>query len=472
MSIEQLVRDTLVSYADRAGPPPDELDRTVLARHRRSRRQRAAIVSASVCAVLAILAVPVAMSTGHAPDAPGFAQGGAGGIFDLPTRGSLADDAQFVEAVRRLPWKDRLGRTPLPPDLVEPALDTRRVVFAGEVPGGRWVMVVGTVNDELLAAWFTGSSGAEATELVVQDAPHGIDPNHPVAFTKAGTAEQAMVVIGAPGDVIEVSDRGVLAESGAVSRDYRRVQAVDGVAVVNVSLLPPFTQTAMSVRVTRDTDEVFRGRPDISGSPQDAPPPELVQVRPGATEPELQAARATLSVLTEPFGLGPDEADAALLWAGDLPSPGRSPASAIVVALTVPSGVIAVAVDWNVPIDDQGTRAGSRCLQEAYPGGVAAADLLIAARCDITVLTDAADQDSVSSLIIVGPVNAVEAKLLGADGSDLGTIPLVDGVGAPGFVDGSTTVLALDGDGRVIAEAAVSTYEGGDWGNYGSGPTR
>lgn len=469
MSTEQLVRDTLSRYAEQVGPPPDELGPTVAARYRHARKRRAAIVSASLCAALAIAAVPVGLSIGTL-DGSAPAQQVGTGIFELATRGSLAEDDQFVEAVRRLPWQDPLGRTPLP-DLPEPALDTRRVVFAGEVPGGRWAMVVGTVDDELVAAWFAGSPGAAADALVVQDVPHGISPDRPLAFTRAATGEQALVVIASPGDAVEVSERAELTAAGTVDRDYRPVQAVDGVAVVDVSLLTPSAQTALSVRVLRDSTEVYRSRPELSGSPGFEPPPELVQVRPGATAEDLLRAGTHLALMLEPFALAADEIEAALLWVGDMPSPGGSPAWASVVGVTVPSGAVIVGMEWQVPIDDQGTRGGSRCLLQAYPSGVPAAELLVAARCDIFVsTTPEADLRTLSSLLIVGPNNAVEAQLLGADGNTLGSVPLVDGAGSPTFVDGITTVIALDAAGDVIAEAPVSTYEGGDWGDYGPGP--
>jgi hypothetical protein len=54
---------------------------------------------------------------------------------DGPARGSLAGDAAFVEAVRQLSWSDPGARAAAPP----PA--GSQVLFAGDVPGGRWALV-------------------------------------------------------------------------------------------------------------------------------------------------------------------------------------------------------------------------------------------------------------------------------------------------------------------------------------------
>ena len=123
-------------------------------------------------------------------------------------RGSLADDAAFVEAVRRLPWTADEG--------AGPALGIRSVVFVGDVPGGRWALVVGQVlgppdapgspadgpagQSGLMAVWFGGRPGAAAADLLPLTAPTRAPADIPLALLDQRTG--TMVVVAAPGDVV------------------------------------------------------------------------------------------------------------------------------------------------------------------------------------------------------------------------------------------------------------------------------
>ena len=80
-----------------------------------------------------------------------------GGLYDVPTRGSLADDRAWVAGVRALDWPPADGEVPSTAD--------RRVVFAGEVPGGRVALVLGRLARGTARLWLVGPEGAAPGEM-------------------------------------------------------------------------------------------------------------------------------------------------------------------------------------------------------------------------------------------------------------------------------------------------------------------
>lgn len=206
------LQDRLHRIAERAAPAaqdPARLVRTVAARHRAQHRQRLG-VGAVVLAVVAVVAVVPAVLAGGPAPAPPAAPTTLAPVADVltaPTRGSLAGDAVFVESVRRLPWTEAADPD-APTAQDEPALGSRHVVFAGDVPGGRWALVAGegtagTQGDAVM--WFVAPAGAAADRLQPAQLSTGQDPGSPVALTDADAG--TLVVVSAPGDAVAVSPR-------------------------------------------------------------------------------------------------------------------------------------------------------------------------------------------------------------------------------------------------------------------------
>src|SRR4051812_49455232 len=107
--------------------------------------------------------------------------------------------------------------------------------------------------------WFVAPAGAAADRLQPAQLWTGQDPGSPVALTDADTG--TLVVVSAPGDVVAVSPRPDVAADGTVSRQWQRVDAPDGVAVL---ALPPAAGTydeALRYRVTRGGAEVITAMP-------------------------------------------------------------------------------------------------------------------------------------------------------------------------------------------------------------------
>ena len=92
-------------------------------------------------------------------------------------------------------------------ELAAATTGSRRVVFAGDVPGGRWALIAagGTPARPATTAWFTGPAGASPDRMALLSVRVDSDPAEPVSLTDP--ASGALVVVAAPGDRIRVSDR-------------------------------------------------------------------------------------------------------------------------------------------------------------------------------------------------------------------------------------------------------------------------
>jgi hypothetical protein len=204
------LRARLTALADATAPPP-RADLAAVVEHRHQARRRTQL---RLGAVGAVVVAAVAASQVLVPDAPSSepatAVAEAPDVHDLPapgsgpTRGSLADDAAFVEAVRQLSWSDPGARAAAPP----PA--GSQVLFAGDVPGGRWALVSRPLtvppplvdDDELeqelgvggvALAWFAGPPGASPDGLRLRTAPVVTAAGEPTALWDPATGTLAVV---------------------------------------------------------------------------------------------------------------------------------------------------------------------------------------------------------------------------------------------------------------------------------------
>ena len=129
--LESGLRD-LRGRADHLAPPPADLAQRTRQRYRAQRRARAALAAGALATLVVVVGVPVAASTflgeqgrTAAPsDRP--AADVVPTLAELSTRGSLAGDPAWLDAVEQLPW----GSAPAD----EPPVTARTVAFAGDVP--------------------------------------------------------------------------------------------------------------------------------------------------------------------------------------------------------------------------------------------------------------------------------------------------------------------------------------------------
>ncbi len=233
------VRDALHRLASQAGPPRGEDTATAaVALSRRQRRHRLALAGGAVAVALLAGAVP-ALLPDAGPAAGRAATGGAGqaqdagpGLYDLPTRGSLAGDDGFVTGVAALAWSAPLG---LEGAVLSPPAATRRVLFAGDLPGGRrWALVMGEDQGQLVSAWFGGPAGAPPGELTLLAPPQRGGQDQPTALLDTTGPAPVLVVVSRPGDTARYSPGSVPVGNGGVERAWTDLPEADGVLVAEV----------------------------------------------------------------------------------------------------------------------------------------------------------------------------------------------------------------------------------------------
>ncbi|MEU2350789.1 hypothetical protein [Modestobacter sp. NPDC049651] len=409
--------DRLAALARRRALPPGTLAALTAAVGAARRRRRARAVSATAALlVVAVLAVAL----------PRFPTGGTGGspaaassVFAGPPRGSLADDAGFLRAVRAFSWAGSLG-APSPAD--------RRVVYAGDGPGGRWVLATagGSAARPASAAWFVGPRGADADDLSLFAARIDPDPAQPLAVTAPAAGD--LVVVGLPGDRFQVSDRPEVDDRGTVTRTYRSVRTDGGVTRTAVPVLRGVVASAVQVRVERGGSARQAQPPDVlTDAYVTAVPLPVTRLR-AAPPPAAgdAAAESRLRDLLGRLGESAPTADVTELWAGDLPGPQDRPARLSVLAVRRPSGAFVVTAPYGYAADLSGRSGSSFCVTGTIGPGEPLADRVVAVRCDLS--DGAADRELSRFLVVIGPPATGSVRLRDVAGAQLGEQPAVDGV--------------------------------------------
>lgn len=490
MTLEQELRDTLRQAADEVGPAHPAAGvrgegMRALA-HRRNRR-RVAVLSAGLAVLVIGVGIPAGLSLVESPDnsvaapAPSPAPIPSVDIYGGPTRGSLAGDLEFVEAVRQLSWTvPGYGSANAPP------VDARRVVFAGDVTQGRWALVIGEITgpmeptgeptamppgptpdsptdsptdsssptgQHVTAAWFTGIAGATPAQMrLVKDFP--ISPDLPTSLYNPTTG--ALLVVAAPGDLIEVSARPEVAADGTVSRSYRDVGGSDGVAVTEVPS-GPFSRAmiALQYRVSRSGVVLQESGPtgvdDMESG--ERPQIEMDYLRPSSSGALGPAERAFMQdmagIILAEYGLSPEEVTVQVPYFGPITSLVSASMSLHVVTATFPSGaVLTQAGDISF-----GQMHEPQCLiDNLSPAGEPAAQRSMAMRCDVNV------RSAESSLIVIAPADfsggyAVAEGTAGSVRVELDS----QGVGMIAFPEGATNVTIFAADGTVVDEVPILT---------------
>ncbi|WP_164702706.1 hypothetical protein [Modestobacter sp. KNN46-3] len=468
------LQERLTRLAERTAPPPcDALASSVVARHRAQRRQT--LGTAAVAAGVAGLVVLTSTVLDDGPSSEPAAAIGADAaspesaaaavdVLAGPTRGSLADDAAFVDGVRRVPWTEADDPN-RPTAATEPSLESRQVVFVGDVAGGRWALVVGedTVQPEppvgsgLAAAWFTGPAGATADQLQPAGLSGGVDTTMSLALSDASTG--ALVVVAAPGDEIQVSERPLVAADGTVSREFEPVDAPDGVAVL---ALPPASGTyaeALRFRVVRDGAEVVTAMPTTHRSDWSRATPEVpiewLRGTAGSTGADAVLDRGVDDALTS-TGLPPDDVAFSVVWAGDVPAPSGQTARMQLLGATLPSGAVYLTALLGRDLPD-GSAVSTWCGTDLRPAAPQLAEQLFAVECSTPFLEGT---EPVDSLVIVGPSAATTAWLVDGTGSRATAQPLDGGVAVLEPFEDLTAVEFLAPDGTSLGRTEPMGHAG------------
>ncbi|WP_116453516.1 hypothetical protein [Blastococcus litoris] len=421
------LRERLSRLAAGRALPPTALDTITTAVRdaaRSRRRRRRAAAAAVVTAVLLLALTPLLPRGPGAPPA----------VFGGPTIGSLAGDDGFLQGMREASWPGA------PPD--------RGVVFAGDVPAGRWALVAagGTPSRPAAVAWFTGPAGGAADRMVLRSVRTAPDPALPVSASDPATG--ALVVVGAPGDRVEVSERPVVTADGAVTRDHRRVPSPEGLAVVGLPPLPGTGIGAVRVRVVRDGRPLPLLPPTVLADPGEPDlDVRLTRLRP-APAPAVQevAVGSRLRSVLGQLGLPADDTPVTELWSGDLPGPEGSPTRLSVLAVAQPSGAFVVTAPYGYEADPGGPAVTSWCGTGVLPAGPPPGERVVVLRCDFRDLSMRAEISRF--LVVVAPRTATSVQVLDGSGAAIGEHPLADGV----------VVVRSPGD---VGRVAVTTADGG-----------
>ncbi|MCZ2829266.1 hypothetical protein O2W14_10525 [Modestobacter sp. VKM Ac-2986] len=245
--VGQDVGARLTRLARQAHPPDggSTVDRVLdVARSRRLRTQRgvAAAVAVLVLGTTATLARPDAAPTVQAAPADASATPSATRpaapssrppapppeVYEQPPRGSLAGDPEFLAGVAALPWSPAMDLENGVAAEVEP--DTRRVLYAADVPGGhRWAVVMARSHQSWAVNWFTGPAGADPAGMTEASYPSSWSPTEPLALMDASTEAVPLVVFGDPGIGYEYSPSLDRAPDGSLVREFQPLPVVDGV---------------------------------------------------------------------------------------------------------------------------------------------------------------------------------------------------------------------------------------------------
>jgi hypothetical protein len=272
------------------------------------------------------------------------------------------------------------------------------------------------------------------------------DPAEPVSVIDPATG--ALVVVGAPGDQVRLSDRPEVSVGGSITRSFRNVATSRGVVALSLAPIPHATVTAVRLQVARDGGRLDVPPPTVVAQPGAAPvdvpitrlrPPPPAAEGDGAVAPRL---RAVLGQLGEPVGDTPVTA----LWSGDLPGPNDHPARLTVVAIPQRSGAVVVTTPYGYAADLDGRTGSSWCGTGVLPAGIPLAQRVVAVQCDLSDLEE--DREISRFLVVVAPRGSLSMRLLDAGGNVLRERPLADGV----------AVVRSPGD---VAAVDVTTADGG-----------
>jgi hypothetical protein len=230
---------------------------------RRRRRTRRVVWSAGSLAVVAVLGLAYAARLTGFESAPGYEYGGPPAVttmlLDSPTRGSLAGDAGYLDAMRQKAVGDA-EHTGLPADPAK-----ARVLFAGDVPGGWRVAMVASVVKAPRMAVFQGSPGAGATQMrlfLVQDVTSPVVQ----AIVYAGSSDQGCaVVFGPAGYLVEVSSDPRYLADGTVERDW--IPEPAGYVARDLRAVPP----GLRVRLSHGTTVLYESDVGPAGPRRTAP---------------------------------------------------------------------------------------------------------------------------------------------------------------------------------------------------------
>lgn len=230
-------------------------------------------------------------------------------LYDVPTRGSLAGDEEFLAAMAEASWSGSDDEVPTW-GAPAPVPGTQRVVYAADLPGDqRWAVVIAQSGAEWAWAWFTGPRGAQPARMTPLLSSLPISGRDRLALLDTPEDAGPLVVLAEPGLTAEYSPSLDRAPDGQLVRDHDPLRTVDGVPVGVVPA--PLTWTAGEVRLTTPDGGQLPVSPIMARQPSSWPAYPTGEVDEALVAPCLEALGLPVEFQGDGFGLswGSDTGD-------------------------------------------------------------------------------------------------------------------------------------------------------------------
>ncbi len=467
------LRAELTALADDGGPTVEPAEAAAAAERavaaRRRRRWPVAVAAAAAAIVLAVPALsgeePAPVQATQPRDRPEPRPvPEAVDISDLPTRGSLAGDAAFLAGLVQLPWENEYtGDYPMD---VTTAEDSRRVLYAGDVRAGRWALVVGRpepvgpveegiggpyITDDLFMAWFTGPRGAAPEDMAMSTYPYGLTPDMTPALLDPPSG--TLVIIGAPGDTAEVSERVEIDADGVDSRTWTPVPMVDGIAEAEIDPVDLPWTWAVNFRITRDDRVITPYPPDglMTMAPYDEVPDLGVQYPEGRPDaPGRRAAQWGAFISLSSLGAPTGDTEITARLVEPVPEPGEGTVALVTVEL--PSGAVLVSAQWAWENRDDIPGAAD-CGLEVRPAAPPPEERVFVAGCELFDPETGMPLGKV--LAVAAPAEVASVRLYRGDGTFVGEHPVSGSTLIQPMPEGTHTVEAVTAGGVSLGRSEL-----------------
>jgi hypothetical protein len=294
-------------------------------------------------------------------------------------------------------------------------------------------------------AWFVGPPGAAPERMTLGSYPYGLAPGSVPALLDPRTG--TMVVVAAPHDSVEVSQRVDIDAQGQESRTWTPVEMDDGIGVARLDPVDlPWTWSTV-FRVLREGHQTLSSSPD--GLFVGFEPPDLdlgIEFPRAAAEEERLAAQWAAMAVLGATGLSPDDVQMTAQALVALPAPALG--SIVFVTITLPSGAVVVTAQWAREIPEGGP-GGTDCGTEVRPAGARPEDGVLAAVCE---LWDPVDGEALGTvLLVVAPPQVDRIRLYRGDSAFLGEHAVPDdGVLVVPRPEGMTDIEAVTSGGVLL----------------------
>ena len=466
------VRLSLAALAEADLPPAAEPADVAEAARRvvSTRRRRAWLAGLAAACAGAVVAVPALTGVEPAPPRVSAEESqepveGPAQFVDLsvgPTRGSLAGDRAFLEGVLERPWENEHTGDQL---TITTSAATRRVLFAGDLPAGRWALVAGRpvpseaveglgggpyVTDELAMAWFTGPRGARPEQMEMTSWPFPPMSGFAPSFLDPRTG--SLVVVAEPGDTVEVSQRVEISEDGSRDRVWEEVPVDDGVAVAALEAVDLPWNWSVSYRVLRDGSEVATGVPDGPiPDPEDTVIGLDIDYPDGTpTDRERDTAEQAAFTALATVGIAPSDARLTARLVRTLTEP--VPGAVAIVTAELPDGAVVIGTHYTQELG--GDFVPMDCGLDVRPaGGAPPAERVTAAVCQIR---DSQSGSVVGGLLVLtAPPSVSAVRTYRLDDELIAEHELSDGVLVVPTPPGTVEVEALTTAGVQLGRTRV-----------------